>query len=68
MKFETEKHERMVAYLEKKGLTVPQIMVQFDISRRTAFRWLEYAEAEGHDVVKRGSGIETKYHINPVPY
>lgn len=68
MRFEERKHARLIAQLEAKGLTIAQIMDRFDVSRRTAFRWLEYAEAEGHDVVKRGSGGETKYHINPVPY
>lgn len=64
MKFKAKKYERMIVQIKEKGLTISQIMKRFAISRRTAFRWFEYAEAEGHDVVRRGSGAETKYQIN----
>lgn len=63
MRFDEESHAKMVVTLEKRGMTIAQIMDRFDVSRRTAFRWLEYAELDGHDIVKRGSGAETTYHI-----
>ena len=64
MKFQAEKHERMVTHLESRGLTILQIIRRYKISRRTAFRWIEYAKTEGYCVVKRGSGAETTYHID----
>lgn len=64
MKFQADKYARMVEHLEKRGLTISQIMSRYSISRRTAFRWIEYVKTEGYFVIKFGSGSETKYHID----
>ena len=54
---------KMLQAVQKKPRTIEQLMARFDLSRRTAFRWIEYAETEGYDVIKRGSGEETTYQI-----
>lgn len=64
MTFDRPKHTRMVEQLKKQKLTVAQIMLRYNISKPTAFRWLRYAKNEGHAVEKRGSGPDTTYHIN----
>lgn len=49
----------MVKALKRRRLTLDQIMEAWELSRSTAFRWLQQAEADGHDLVRRGSDPRT---------
>jgi DNA-binding transcriptional ArsR family regulator len=43
--------ERLRAYLETKPRTIEQIETKFDLSRRGAYRWLDYLREDGIAVI-----------------
>jgi predicted ArsR family transcriptional regulator len=44
--------DRLQEKLAKKAMTIPQIAAQFQVSERTAYRWLDYLMDRGLLVVK----------------
>ena len=44
--------DRLSRYLEKPR-TVEQVTARFDISERTAYRWMQYLKDDGLDIMSR---------------
>jgi transposase len=52
--FDQENYEDMIVILREMQLSIDAISNRYEISERTAYRWLKYAQTDGWDVVKRG--------------
>lgn len=58
--FDQESYEDMIQLLQSARMSVKDLSTRYEMTDRTIYRWLGYAEADGWDVVKRGT--------NPVLY
>lgn len=58
--FDQESYEDMIHVLQEHQCSIGDLAERYDKSSRTIYRWLQYAEADGWDVIKRG--------VNPVLY
>ena len=63
MIFNEAAHKSMCAYMQHAGLTIPQIAKRYKISKRTVYRWIEYAKEQGYTITRRGTGPQTRYYI-----
>ena len=52
--FDQENYEDMIVLLQEVQLSIDAIADRYEISQRTAYRWLKYAQSDGWDVIKRG--------------
>ncbi len=55
MDYDEKKLKKLVKVLEKSGITIEQMQVKYDISRRTAYRWLDELESRGFAIYKIGT-------------
>lgn len=53
---------KMARYL-RRPRTVEELQERFDLQRRTTYRWLEYLQEEGHDVVQRKMEGTTRFAV-----
>ena len=54
---------KLITALKNKGITLEQIQDKFDISRRTAYRWIDELMERGLVIYKVGTR-PVKFHID----
>jgi transposase len=52
--FDQADYEDMIVILQETQLSIEAIADRYEMSQRTAYRWLKYARSDGWDVIKRG--------------
>jgi len=60
--FDQQNYEDLIVLLQEVQLSIDAIADRYEISQRTAYRWLRYAQSDGWDVIKRGCN-PTRYQL-----